>query len=37
MEFEKGNKDSAELLRDGSDSMPWQSKQRYDIPMMENI
>ena len=37
MESEKGNIDSAELLREGSNSMPWQSKQIYDILMMENI
>lgn len=37
MEYEKGNLDPAEVLREGRDAMPWQFKQIYDTPMMENV
>lgn len=37
MEYEKGNIEPGEVLRDGEDAMPWQFRQIYDTAMMENI
>lgn len=37
MEYEEGNIDPGEVLREGKDVMPWQFKQIYDTSMMENI
>lgn len=37
MEYEKGNIEPGEVLRNGREEMPWQFKQIYDTPMMENI
>ncbi|NMI76859.1 hypothetical protein GLT92_00390 [Nanohaloarchaea archaeon] len=37
MEYEKGNIDPGEVLRNGREEMPWQFKQIYDTPMMDNI
>lgn len=37
MEYEKGNIEPGEVLRNGREEMPWQFKQIYNMPMMDNI